>query len=162
LPADKRIVVNTGPLISLTHGEVIRLLGKLRAEFITTPQVVAELDVEAKSGRVVVPTDDLRVEALANPLDHRISSVVDPGEASVIQLAQEMSVPLVCLDDKKARRLARATGLQLTGSLGLLLDMKDFGLIEAIRPVLGKMLAAGFYASSQLVDRVLRMAGEDI
>jgi predicted nucleic acid-binding protein len=52
---------------------------------------------------------------------------LDLGEASVIQTALQESVHLVCIDEMVGRRIARLSGLNLTGSIGILLKAKSMG-----------------------------------
>jgi predicted nucleic acid-binding protein len=51
------------------------------------------------------------------------------GEKEAIALALDLSA-LVVLDDKRARNYARRVGLQLTGTLGVLLRLHRLGLAE--------------------------------
>ena len=48
----------------------------------------------------------------------------------------------------------------MIGTLGLLLEAKSAGAIEAIRPEIDKLLQTSFFLSRQLYDELLRMAGE--
>lgn len=52
---------------------------------------------------------------------------VGRGETEVIALGLELSCPVV-LDDRKARLRARRAGLEITGTLGVLLRMHRLGL----------------------------------
>ena len=49
------------------------------------------------------------------------------GETEVIALGLELSCPVV-LDDRKARLRARRAGLEITGTLGVLLRLHRLGL----------------------------------
>jgi len=42
------------------------------------------------------------------------------GHAAVIELALQVGVPRVVIDERRGRRAALAVGLQVTGTLGLL------------------------------------------
>jgi len=66
-----------------------------------------------------------------------------------------------CLDDKKARRIARQIGLQVIGTVGVLLRAKREGVIAAIQPILAALQEAGFRMSDGLYAETLRLAGED-
>ena len=85
---------------------------------------------------------------------------LDVGEAAVIQLALDQRIPLVCIDETAGRRLARLSGLRVTGSLGILLKAKRQGLFSHIRPCIDNMLERGIWLSPTLIDEVLRLAGE--
>jgi predicted nucleic acid-binding protein len=54
---------------------------------------------------------------------------VGGGETEVIALGMEWSCPVV-LDDKKARLRARRAGLEITGTLGILLRLRRLGHVS--------------------------------
>ena len=66
----------------------------------------------------------------------------------------------VLLDERQARRLAAILGLEVTGTLGLLLASKRRGLIQAIKPLLEALIRYEFRISESLLEQVLRSAGE--
>jgi len=49
----------------------------------------------------------IKVQALKKAADPLLDSILDAGEASVIQLAREAEVKLVLLDERKTRKVAR-------------------------------------------------------
>jgi predicted nucleic acid-binding protein len=63
--------------------------------------------------------DDARLSA--------IHKLVDVGEASAIALALELPDAYLILDDRRARKVAVTFGLQITGTLGILLKAKLTG-----------------------------------
>ena len=67
------------------------------------------------------------------------------GEASVLALAKEHNARLVIIDERKARREAQRMGLQVTGTIGVLLLAKEKGLIDAIKPSIAELQAHGLY-----------------
>jgi len=64
------------------------------------------------------------------------------------------------LDDFEARQCARALGVPVTGTLGVILRAKKSGLIPAARPLLEELLRRGLYLSKDLVEQSLREVGE--
>lgn len=48
----------------------------------------------------------------------------------------------------------------MIGLLGLLLDAKKRGVVDAVRPILEDLLAAGFFIDGRLYRLVLIRAGE--
>jgi predicted nucleic acid-binding protein len=97
---------------------------------------------------------------LRNPLPALVAAALDLGEAAVIQLALETAARWVAIDDWKGRRAALATGLRVTGSLGLLGRAKQVGLLPAVRPVIEAAIAQGIRYHPNLVREVLRAVGE--
>jgi predicted nucleic acid-binding protein len=64
------------------------------------------------------------------------------------------------VDEKAARHLAEALGLNVLGTLGVLLAAKRKGLIPAARPLVEALLERNFWISPQLVERALAGIGE--
>ena len=60
---------------------------------------------------------------------------LDAGESVVLALALARPGSQAILDDRAARRRARALGVDLQGTLGLVLVAKRIGMIPAVRPV---------------------------
>lgn len=88
------------------------------------------------------------------------SGGVDLGEAAVFALAKENEAQLVIIDDWDARQHARRIGLPVKGTVGVLLEAKGKGLIDAIKPLLDELLANGAHLGTSLINEALRQAGE--
>ena len=86
---------------------------------------------------------------------------LDEGEAEVIVLAQEVGADLVIIDEDKARKVAKRSGLYVTGTIGLLLDAKKRGKILHIKPFLCRLIEGGIYISGNLYDNALSQASEE-
>ena len=82
------------------------------------------------------------------------------GEREAIALAVEMRADAIVLDDLPARRVAQAAGLNVVGTLGVLLWAKRMGLVERVRPDLDALVRTSFFLTPQLYDELLRAAGE--
>lgn len=80
---------------------------------------------------------------------------VDAGEASVIQTALNLSLPLVCIDEVVGRRTARPCGLSLTGSLGILLKARQLGFSVDLPHAIENMHRHGIWLSPALIEVVL-------
>ena len=75
-------------------------------------------------------------------------------------LGLETQDALLLLDDRDARRYARALELEITGTLGLLLRAKERGILDAVRPVLDRLQALGFRLNARTRQMVLKRASE--
>ncbi len=84
---------------------------------------------------------------------------LDDGESEAIALAVERKAPII-LDDKQARTAARRLGLQVTGTLRILLEAKNARLIDAVTHLLDALDRSGFYLSTDLKNQVLSLANE--
>lgn len=86
---------------------------------------------------------------------------LDRGEAEVIILAKEKEIREVLIDEKVARMQAKILGLEVVGTLGLLLRAKKKGILSEIKPLIEKMLQRGIWIRSKTVKGILKEAGED-
>ena len=82
------------------------------------------------------------------------------GEIAAMALALENPNRIVLLDDMLARRTAQVAGLQVWGTLKVLLEAKSNGLVTEIEPYITKLSEAGMWVSSEVRQRILRLAGE--
>ena len=109
-----------------------------------------------------------------NPTDYPWLNVVNPkfmpsewlaldlgaGEIGAMALALENPDCIVLLDDMLALRTAQAAGLQVWGTLKVLLEAKSQGLLEKIEPYVTKLSEAGMWVSAEVKQRILVLAGE--
>ncbi len=89
------------------------------------------------------------------------SSSLGAGERDVLWLAMETAGSVAVLDDRDARRVARQLGIPLTGTLGLLVDAKQCGLIPAVTPLLDELERYNFHMSMCIRETILKAAGEN-
>ena len=75
-------------------------------------------------------------------------------------LAMESIGCVVILDDALARKTAELLGIKLTGTLGLLLDAKQAGLIDDLTSVFSQLQALNFRLAPHTREALLRLAGE--
>lgn len=157
---DKRIVINTGPLIALARMEALEIPARLDLVFIAPEAIRRELDEGASVGHPPVSPAWLSYRPLRSPLTPLVTSVLDAGEAAVIQLALDEGIGRVCIDEWKGRRMALAVGLKVTGALGLLGLAKREGVISEVRPYLDRALRTGIRYHPDLVRRFLEALDE--
>jgi hypothetical protein len=68
------------------------------------------------------------------------------GEREVLALALETPDSVCVIDDSLARQIARTLQLRLTGTLGILIDAKNRGIISAVGRLLDQLQSFGFLA----------------
>ena len=85
-----------------------------------------------------------------------------PGETEALALALESTDAIVILDDALARQMATTLAIRFRGSLGLLLDAKQAGLVSAITPLLDQLQALGFHLSAETRKLILDLATESL
>jgi predicted nucleic acid-binding protein len=99
-------------------------------------------------------------DKVTRPTELLLNSL-DLGEAAVIQLALSQEIPLVAIDERAGRRLARLCGLEVTGSLGILLRARKIEKVPSLRECIENMERAGIWLGVELKAEALRLAGEN-
>lgn len=142
------VVVNTSPLQYLHQLGLLHLLRSFYGK-VNVPQAVEdELTVGRTRGYSVPVIRELDWVAV-RPIDQssllRLVTDLGRGEREVLALALEMPGCLVVLDDGQARRHAQVLGLNLTGTLGILIRAKREGKLPALDPVLDQLERLRFH-----------------
>lgn len=89
-----------------------------------------------------------------------LALIIDRGEAEAIVLSEELNADAVLIDDLKARRIAKLRGLSTIGTIGILLDAKERGIIGELRPLLDMLIKKKIRVSKELYDYALELANE--
>jgi predicted nucleic acid-binding protein len=160
--ASDTIAVNTGPLIALAACDGLDLLRQLH-EHVLVPSAVADEFSRGPAGSAESTLPSwLDVRGLTVPMPPMLIAHLDVGEASAIALALEARAGLVAIDERRGRLVAREMGLDVTGSLGILLRAKRRGFIDAVGPRVAAMRHKGIWLTDSLVHRVLAEAQEPV
>lgn len=154
MPLDSEIIISdTSCLILLTNIDQIDLLRKIGREVYITRAVYQEFGKSLPEWiRLKEPVDKHYQKLLERE--------VDKGEASAIILALETPGSILIIDDLKGRRVAAEMDLKYSGSFGLILRAKQEGIITSIRPVIERIRSTNFRYSVELLENVLKQAGE--
>ena len=157
------VICNTSPLQYLHQAGALELLPALAGQVYVPEAVVAELR-EGQRRNVLLPTLEELSWLIVRPVrDQTLLPLVTNlgnGEKEVLALGLETQDALLLLDDRDARRYARALELEITGTLGLLLRAKERGILDAVRPVLDRLQALGFRLNARTRQMVLKRASE--
>lgn len=164
MPESESLVINTGPLLALTaaYGD-LSLLGSLYKRVLVPFEVCREIEsggTTAFGVKTFQHADFL--EKQSRPLDifHFLKNSLDLGEASVIQLALNEKIQLVCIDEAVGRRVARLSNLSLTGSIGVLIRARKTGYNFSMREAINKMHSKGIYLSQHVISFALQQTQE--
>ena len=161
---DKGIVVNTSPWIALSICGQIPLLQKLYADVCIPLHVKEEIVAGGRESFGVYELETcewVRIEKVRDTEKIKLLYELEQGEAEVIILAKEKSIQLVLIDEKVARLQAKVLGLNVIGTLGVLLMAKKKGLLNAIKPAIAKILENGIWIRDEIVIGILKNAGEE-
>ncbi len=151
------VVSDTSPLSALMAIKHDWLLRDLFAQ-VYVPQAVHD---ELLRGHSVIP-EYIETISVRNMVDvARLANQLDKGEAEAIVLAKEIHSALILMDEKLGRIHAEHEGLQVIGSMGVLLLSKQKGLIPSVKDLIARMRSeAGFRLSKGVESAVLTAAGE--
>ncbi len=163
---DSAIVINTSPTLGLIAalGD-LSLLSGLYQRVVVPHAVQAEvLDAGQEGFGIDIFLQAHFLERIAAPvaLAPLLRGSLDRGEAEVIACAQMLDIDLVCIDEIQGRRIARLSGLRVTGSLGVLLKLKATGRIDSLKSCIDRMRKQGIWLSDELEKQALAMANEVI
>lgn len=147
------IISDTSCLILLNKIGELSLLQKLFSEIIITQIVAEEFNKELPNWIIVQNPIDIENQTV-------LSISLDRGEASSIALAMERKDCRLIIDEQKGRRLARQLGLTITGTLGVLAEAKQIGLILKLKPILDKIKQTDFRLSERLIQEILKQVEE--
>jgi predicted nucleic acid-binding protein len=147
------IISDTSCLILLDKIGELSLLQKLYGEVITTQIVADEFGNQLPHWITIQDLSNANIQLV-------LEATLDKGEASTIALALEHKDCLVIIDELRGRKLAKQFGLNITGTLGVLVQAKLNGYIPTIKPLIDKIKEPDFRLSEQLVQETLKQAGE--
>jgi predicted nucleic acid-binding protein len=157
-----RLVVNSGPLISLARIGQLELLPAVFDQIISPRAVFEEVtqDPTLSGAEAIAKADWLRVvEVSDRDAVERLSVWLDAGESEVLVLAQELE-STAAIDERRGRNLAATLGVSQTGTVGILVIAKERGLIPAVTPLLDQLRTHGVRLSSRVYEEARRLAGE--
>lgn len=164
MPETAAIVINTSPLIALVAawGDLARLSSLY--DQVWVPFEVCQEILSGGTSQFAVPEFEAAtwLNKQTAPLDVSpfLLNSLDLGEASVIQLAMDQGISTVCIDETVGRRVARLSGLNLTGSIGILLKAKQQDASFSVKTAIENMINRNIRLSQTVIAFALRQAGE--
>ena len=159
-----KIISNSSPLINFTTLGRLALLHQLY-ETIVIPDAVYQEVIVAGKGRPrrneTEHAEWIVRESVANQTAVAALHTLDRGEAEAIVLTVENPGSLLLMDERQGRLVAIHLGVNVIGTLGVLLIAKRKGLLAALAPEIEALQTrVGFRISADLKTRVLQEAGE--
>ena len=156
------VIADSSPLIALAVIEKLELLKELYENVYVPTAVLQEVVRTDKpfanelklflSGRIKDAKNKMAVKIL--------SGDIGAGEAEAIVLALETQPAVALIDDLKARRFAKMNGIEVIGTMGILLEAKKDGLIKEIKPLISDLLQHDIRISTKIIEITLQAAQE--
>jgi predicted nucleic acid-binding protein len=156
-----KIICNASPIIFLSKTGRINLLNDLFGE-IYIPYGVWDEITRKNDGvtECLLELRDFKKVALFTVKNVvAVSAMIGRlhrGEAEVIVGAGELQIPGVILDDGYARSKAKQMGLDVIGTLGILIAGAKKGHINDLPAEINKLRMAGFRISDFIIETIIK------
>lgn len=156
------IIADSSPLITLALIDKLAVLEKLYRELYVPAAVFQEVtQAEKPFAKTLKLFLDSRTKNVSNKLAVKmLSNDIGAGEAEAIVLGLEQRPSVVLIDDLKARKFAKINGLDVIGSMGILLKAKKAGLVKEIKPLIATLLLHDIRISTKIIEMTLQAAQE--
>jgi len=149
----KIIISDTSCFIVLTNIGELDLLHKVYGQIITT------IDIATEFGETL--PEWVEIQNVSDKYRQQLLEMqIDKGESSAIALALETPDCTVILDDYKARKVAERLGINITGTIGVIIKAKLKGIIPSIKPFVEKIKLTDFRLSPEIELLALKEAQE--
>lgn len=158
----RKVISNATPLIALNKIGKLDLLRQVYKEIIIPYAVYEEvvLDFDAPDD-FVQKNNFINVMKIKNEEAKKLFvTSLHKGEVEVMILAKEIKADICIIDDLLARKYAKYYGLQITGTIGIILKAKKLGIITEIRPIMNELIDSDIYIDKKLYNKALKIAGE--
>ena len=160
------VICNTSPLQYLHQIDLLNLLPELfgRGQILIPQAVVNEINTGRRKNKNLPILTELSWVVICPPVNSSLllkyPTSLGNGEKHVLALGLDTPDALLVMDDRVARRYAFGAGLDVTGTLGILLLAKKQGLLTSVKPSLDYLLNSGFRISTSIYRKALELAGE--
>ncbi|MGB2842382.1 MAG: DUF3368 domain-containing protein [Halobacteriota archaeon] len=154
------IISNSSPLIALAKIGHFKLLRDLFKEIYISKAVHREVAVHGKEkpGEKEV-TQGIKkgwIKVLEAREKEPYALLLGEGEGETIALAKERRARLVIMDDRKGYILAKALGITVIGTLGVILLAYKSGMISNMKNELDNLRENGFWFSNRLYKELIK------
>lgn len=149
-----RVVCDTGPLLHLSEAQVLNTL-HLVGEVHTPPQVVDEIVHLLPNWQTPkwITVDSLDQTYSVEAAAWLQAELLHAGEAEAIALAQQIGADWLLTDDAAARLFAGELGLEVHGSLGIILWAAAVGHYSRVdaETALARLATSTLWLSSRVL-----------
>jgi len=129
------VIADSGPIFSLALIDKLSILDSLFETIRISKAVWEEISKDDTK-----PFHELICSYFNNKVvgitgSNELTFIMDYGESESVILYKELNANFLLIDDKKARTIAENYNINCIGTLGLLSNAKDKGLIKNLRPL---------------------------
>ncbi len=151
--SELKVITNSACVISLTQMGKLELLHELFG----TVTIPASVEAECR----LQPANWMLVKNPSSPqLAMSLRSRLGNGESDAIALAVELTADRIILDDRRARSAAKSLGLNVIGTVAVLVAARRQGLIPNLSDALEELVETGFFVATDIIESALRAVGE--
>ncbi len=158
------VVVNSRALIGLARIRELEILQQLYGLIYVSAPVYNEIVVDGKDmpgAREIRTGEWIQKKEIKEMTTFQILQIdLDPGEAGTIVVAIELNADLTILDEVAARRMGNHMGLNIIGTIGVLIDAKKLGIIANVKSYMDRLREAEFWISDNLYKEIIQRKGE--
>lgn len=158
------IVADSGPILSFARATRLDILKAVVGKLIIPEAVWDDLVVKGAgrpAARLLAQADWISRQSVIDfACVEDLPKKLHRGEREAICLAKELGAALL-VDEREARKEAERLGIHYFGSLRVLKEARDRGIIKKVRPILDQIISSGAYISETLYHDFLRELGEE-
>lgn len=156
-------MIDTAGLIALAQLELLASVGRRFGQLLVPRGVFDEATGESRPGAdaIRLAADENTIRIVDPPIEQRAQAILalGAGEVATIELAASVGGVAV-LDDRDARRIAHQRGLPLTGTVAILVRLRQIGAIGSLAEALAQLESIGFRTTDELRAWAVEAAGE--
>jgi len=162
-PTGREIFCDTTPLLYLHRIDRLDLLRDWFRGVVVPRAVEAELAEIRRRGKRAPDLGEfpwISVRSVDPSSCQSMPPGLGPGECDVLTLGLMSRGSLLVMDDARAREHASSVGLQVVGTLGVLVRAKREGLVTALTPLIDRLQQEGFWLDPRTEREILALVGE--
>jgi len=153
------LIADSSALIALAVIDKLEILDRLFGNVYIPRAVYNEIIKEHKESSIKLQSyAQDRVLDISSNINFNVS--LGLGESEAIILYKEQNADYLLCDDKKAKKFAKSFGINVVGSLGVLLRAKEEGYIKQLTPSIDRLRDSTIYIDEKTYHLVLKLADE--
>lgn len=156
------VISDTTAITNLIQIGLLDVIQKLYQNIIIPKAVYDELASFSNQKYLLEKISWITVSEVQNKeMAKELMLSLDIGEAESIVLAIENKSDFLIIDELKGRAVAKSFGIQVIGTLGILVLAKERKIIRRVKPFMDQLKdKVGFRISEKVYQRVLELAQE--